>query len=131
VRRTKLTAEQIERRVPVWVAMSDLFLDTEITDATLGHIARTIDRAGFSADEAKAILGTEVAPVFCRNLLGPAGEWAGWSEASVRVAILDFLSGSASRQSIAGFTVMPFGRALTADWGRIAARLREHKAEMG
>ncbi|MGI9386581.1 MAG: DUF7079 family protein, partial [Methyloligellaceae bacterium] len=55
-------AEQIAQRTPVWCALSELYLDTELTDADFSAIARTIQSAGFSADEAEKILREEVAP---------------------------------------------------------------------
>ena len=78
------SVEEIERRSPVWQALSDLFLDTELGLADFTFIASTIQAAGFSTDEAEEILRQEVAPVFWTNLCSVAGEWTPWSEEQVR-----------------------------------------------
>jgi len=70
----------LARRRPVWVAISDLCLDTEITDETIHHIARTIREQGYSAAEAEEIAFHEVFPALHPNMLSPAGEWAGFNE---------------------------------------------------
>ena len=92
--------QEIRRRVPVWTALSDLFLDTEMQDNEHQHIARVISEAGYSAAEADHILRTEVAPVFYMNMLSVAGEWAGWSEEEVRKMVLERLSRTAWWQRI-------------------------------
>jgi hypothetical protein len=90
---TGLSQAEIARRAPVWCAMADLFRDTAFTDLDVGHVARTVRGAGFSIEEAEAILRTEVAPVFHSNLLAVAGEWAGWRDEFVVKAIRDHLDG--------------------------------------
>lgn len=79
-----LDAEEIERRSPVWRALSDLFLDTELDRRDLRAIAETIKTACFSVEEAEEILYQEVAPVFFGNLMTTAGEWQPWDEEQVR-----------------------------------------------
>lgn len=79
-----LSAEEIDRRAPVWRALSDLFLDTELNAQDFRAIADTIKAAQFSVAEAEEILRREVAPVFGRNLLNTAGEWQPWEEEQVR-----------------------------------------------
>lgn len=86
-----LAAAEIDRRLPVWVAMTDFFLDTEIQSDTISHIARTIDAAGFGAAEAEAILFYEVAPVFRQNLMAGAGEWAGWPHDYIKERVTRYL----------------------------------------
>ena len=71
------------RRLPVWHAMSELFLDTELQPFDYQHIAGKLRDSGYSRDELWRILQDEVAPVFSWNLLSVAGEWSGWSEADV------------------------------------------------
>jgi hypothetical protein len=87
----ELTEVEIARRSPVWRALSDLFLDTELQPYDHRHIAEVICRAGYSLAEAEAILRNEVAPIFFTNMLSPAGEWVPWSEDFVRDRILERL----------------------------------------
>jgi hypothetical protein len=73
------TFEQIKLRKPVWVAFSDLFLDTDVT-LIYGDIAQVCADSEYSAAELKEILFEEVAPVVSGNLMSIAGEWAGFNE---------------------------------------------------
>ena len=71
---------EIERRKPVWVALSDLWLDTELTEDDLRRIAGVMRRSGYTVQELREIYLFEVAPVVYPNLLSVAGEWAGFDE---------------------------------------------------
>jgi len=73
------TFEQIKLRKPVWVAFSDLFLDTDVT-LIYGDIAQVCADSEYSAAELKEILFEEVAPVVSGNLMSIAGEWAAFNE---------------------------------------------------
>ena len=81
--------EDLANRTPVWFAMSDLFLDTELTDTTISYIARICAASPYSMKELERILFTEVWPAFAANLYSIAGEWAGWDEATVRERVLE------------------------------------------
>jgi hypothetical protein len=69
-----------EGRIKLWSALSDLFLDTEISDHTYQYIARVIRENGYTSEEAERVLWHEVYPVLEANLRSVAGEWAGWSD---------------------------------------------------
>ena len=71
---------EIERRKPVWAALSDLWLDTELKDDDLRRIAGAMRRSGYGVEELREIYLFEVAPVVYPNLLSVAGEWAGFDE---------------------------------------------------
>jgi hypothetical protein len=71
---------EIERRKPVWAALSDLWLDTELTEDDLQRIAGVMKRSEYSINELRDIYLFEVAPVVFPNLLSVAGEWAGFDE---------------------------------------------------
>jgi hypothetical protein len=86
--RTVLTQQQIEQRLPVWHALSDLFLDTQLQPVDHERIANVLCRSGYSVEELRAILDEEVAPAFVFNLLDIAGEWAGWHEEEVQEIML-------------------------------------------
>jgi hypothetical protein len=66
------------RRHPVWLALADLYLDTELGDEWLRQIAHVVAASGYSWAEIRRINYDEVAPALLRNLYGMAGEWAGW-----------------------------------------------------
>ena len=76
-----MNEEEIKRREPIWLALSELWLDTELTDKDLDQIASVMAQSKYNLGELRAIYLYEVAPVVYRNLLNVAGEWAGFNEA--------------------------------------------------
>ena len=68
---------EIERRKPVWAALSELWLDTELTQDDLQRIAGVMKRSGYSVPQLRDIYLFEVAPVVFRNLFTVAGDM-GW-----------------------------------------------------
>jgi hypothetical protein len=83
-----MTEEDIQRRLPVWSAFSELFLDTELTEHNYRSIVQRAGSAGFAPDELHAILVDEVFPRFAFNLFGLAGDWQPWADDSVRDVML-------------------------------------------
>lgn len=65
----------LERRRPVWDAMSDAFLDTE-TRWAFPRIAKVLVESGYSKEELDAIWRDEIVPECAWNLRQVAGEWA-------------------------------------------------------
>ena len=74
----KPPADELERRRPVWEAISAIFLDTEIDDAWREQIVNTLHSSGYTESELDRILWAELCPVLHVNLLSVAGEWAGF-----------------------------------------------------
>jgi hypothetical protein len=70
----------LKTRKPLWVALSDLFLDTELQDYDCLFIANKMQESGYTLDEVEDILMLEVFPVCIANLHSVAGEWAGFNE---------------------------------------------------
>lgn len=73
-------------REDVWHAMSDLFLDTDVSlhrDSTL----RVLKASGFDLAALDHIFIAEVYPACIGNLLQVAGEWAGFDRARLIAAI--------------------------------------------
>jgi hypothetical protein len=83
-----LAKREIARRMPLWCALAELFLDTDMPEVWIPNIAGVIVRDGWSLDEADHALRWEVRPAFYHNLLAVAGEWAGWHDADVRRLVL-------------------------------------------
>jgi hypothetical protein len=105
------------RRLKVWRALSDLFLDSEIDDATFDHIARTILETGYSPKEIHGILWGEVFPVLEGNLRSVAGVWAGWSEEW----LIEHIKISTGSPAIQG--EIEIIREIKRCWGLVASRL--------
>ena len=72
------THKEIHRRRPVWIALSDLYLDTELQAGDYEHIRDVILASGYTLDEVERILRFEVGPVLGLNLLSVAGVWSGF-----------------------------------------------------
>jgi hypothetical protein len=75
----KPIADDLAARRPVWLALSDLFLDT---DTSLSRVWRieTLAASPYSMAELEEILLDEVFPACGANLLIVAGEWAGFDQ---------------------------------------------------
>ena len=70
----------LETKKPLWIALSHLFLDTEICDTDLDHIVKIIKESKLPIKEVEEILLNEVFPVCIPNMKVVAGEWAGFNE---------------------------------------------------
>jgi hypothetical protein len=114
-----LSEDEAARRLPVWVALSRVFLDTELTPSDYHAIATAINEADFPKDEARSIFTGEVAPAFAANLHVVAGEWAGWPDDYVRERVL------AKRGSVVAKALNRLfdQRLLAEEWAKIAACL--------
>ena len=113
---------EIERKLPVWTALSNLFLDTELQDWEYRSIARTLRSSGYSPVQLRSILVEEVAPAFVFNFFDVAGEWTPWSEDDVRRIMLK------SRGTLPPLQWMKrrmFKRHVAAEWEKIAHLLAE------
>lgn len=93
----KSPAEEIDRRRPVWQAMSAFFLDTELDAADDERIADVLAASGYSIDELERILWHELSPILHWNLMSIAGEWAGFDMQSVEQQILSHPAGKFRR----------------------------------
>ena len=113
--------EIVDERLPVWTALSDLFLDTELLDADIQRIAEVLAKSPYGVAEIADILRDEVLPAFAQNLLSLAGEWVPWSDAEVR----GIMERSLRARGSEGPTKMVIGQSMfPEEWGRIAALLR-------
>lgn len=82
-----MNAVELARREPVWLALSELYLDTELQPADFRRIRAVFDQSGYSAQEIRRIDYEEVGPILYGNLLSAAGEWAGFDEAALLAAV--------------------------------------------
>lgn len=70
----------IEERKPIWIALSEFYLDTELQELDFRYIASKIMESPYSLIKVKEINKYEVFPVLQPNLLDVAGVWAGFDE---------------------------------------------------
>ncbi|MBC8731289.1 hypothetical protein [Paraburkholderia sp. UCT2] len=121
-----LKPDEVERRLPVWVALSELFLDAEFDEIACRYVAERLRCSGFGLQELEDILRDEVAPAFLPNLL-VAGEWSGWSPEAVRDIVLSHLEKQSNRPRLPvilrrrwrQWTMEPVAR----DWEKVKATL--------
>ena len=72
--------EDLENRKKIWQVISEFYLDTELEGADYKYIAKVLKKTNYSIQELKEIDLYEVFPILQINLLGIAGEWAGFEE---------------------------------------------------
>jgi len=83
----ELSPQELESRKQVWVALSDLFLDTDVS-LLREHDAKILASSPYSLLQLERILTEEVCPVCKWNLFSVAGEWVGFDEEWLVASIL-------------------------------------------
>jgi hypothetical protein len=68
--------KDLAQRRFVWHILSELFLDTELTEKTLHSIGKELRASPYTWEQLEYILWREVYPVCIWNLRVVAGEWA-------------------------------------------------------
>ena len=112
--------DEIARRRPLWIALSDLFLDTEMPEIHYRGIREAALSGGFATNEVKAILTDEVAPAVGANLLQIAGEWAMFDPDWVVDQVSDRVAGRPVVGAISGPALFGVQRmVLSHDWSRL------------
>ena len=71
----EFSADELEIRQPLWIALSDLYLDTE---PDWKRVAAICADSSFALHELKRILFDEVHPIVHWNLWSSAGVWDGF-----------------------------------------------------
>lgn len=84
--------EELTRRQPVWNAIADLWLDTELQTWQFQYIARILNESHYTDAELVHIYSNEVAPVVYLNLTDIAGEWAMFDEDWLHAEIIKKIS---------------------------------------
>ncbi|WDO14542.1 hypothetical protein MH928_07550 [Flavobacterium sp. WW92] len=76
----KKTSYKLSERKPIWISLSQFYLDTELKDNDFTDIAFKIIESPYTFEEVKKINQHEIFPVLQNNLLSIADEWAGFDE---------------------------------------------------
>ena len=124
-----LSDAEIERRLPVWHALSDLFLDNEESPEGYSLIAHVLKSSPYPLPELRRIFEDEVAPAFLPNLMQVAGEWSGWSEAAVREIMVEYLEAGFVRRAFGRVARWQFRRMLEEEWAKILAAMERPPPE--
>lgn len=69
-----------EERKRIWLALSELYLDTELSTNDFERLVAVFKKSGFELNEIREIDLFEVFPVLQTNLLSVAGEWVGFDK---------------------------------------------------
>jgi hypothetical protein len=113
----------LARRIGLWSALSDLFLDT---DPALSEesILQQIKTSGYSRKETEDILRNEVGPAFCGNLISMTGQWWIWERSEVQAGVLRHLNLPTPLRVLSNWTNAPIILAVMASssWKRIRAQ---------
>lgn len=117
-------ADDDAARIPVWIALSGLYLDTEV-ERFHDAIAATLAASPFPLDALQAMLVHDVHPVLFTNLIAPAGVWDGFDEAWL-VARIRARGGRRSR-GLARW----FRGDIDAQWRAVAAKIGALRAGAG
>jgi hypothetical protein len=72
--------QDIEIRKPVWFALSEFYLDTELTNEDFDRIATIFQNSGLALKDIKEIDLFEVFTILQPNLLSITGAWTGFDE---------------------------------------------------
>jgi len=87
----KPAIDDLPNRRPVWEALSDLFLDTDVSLARNWRIEK-LAASPYSVKDLERILIHEVHPICVINLFSVAGEWAGFDQIWLENRILHHLA---------------------------------------
>jgi hypothetical protein len=127
-----LDEQQIEARMPLWEALSSLWLDTEVTDPDVEWIARVMVDSGLTIEELWRVYSYEVAPVVYKNRYSYAGQWSGFSSDWLRTQIVRNLHDRPRRTRF--WTWFPITRSVMLspaddDWKKVVAIVRRRRNE--
>lgn len=122
----KWSGDELEARKAAWLALSELFLDTDVT-LLEEHIVTELARSPYDEATLERILEREVAPVCVWNILW--WEWAGFDREWLAARVLRTLS----RPSLVRWLPLPSKHGLgpRGYWKRIKRRIREVRQRGG
>ncbi|MES2655889.1 MAG: hypothetical protein V4620_09895 [Bacteroidota bacterium] len=70
----------MENRKQIWIALSEFYLDTQLTPEDFDRISSIFQNSGLHINDIKEIDILEVFPLLQTNLVSAAGSWAGFNE---------------------------------------------------
>jgi hypothetical protein len=122
----KPTEAQLAERLPVWEALSDFFLDTELQTSDYERLAKVLAATKYTEGQIEDILIEEVFPVCKVNMCSMAGEWIGFDSDWLKEQIgARFGRRSKSR----GLSGRLHRWMYAAHWKKVKARMLELRAK--
>ncbi|MES9970528.1 MAG: hypothetical protein ABW092_10885, partial [Candidatus Thiodiazotropha sp.] len=111
-------------RLPVWQACSRFYIDNELSDNDLDHIANVCAQSKYTCKELDKIMFSEVWPAFAANLFSMAGNWTGWDDEYVAERVLE-----KSRFNLyLSWKLNPIKRFYCSEWTRVMSKVNEYRA---
>ncbi|MGE8514233.1 MAG: DUF7079 family protein [Chryseobacterium culicis] len=112
--------ELFAERKLVWLALADLYLDTELQEWQFQYITGIFLKSPFNLEKIKKIDQYEVFPVLFSNLLNPAGEWAGFEEKRLVKNIMTWMEFRSKLDILAIKCIYPIYQPVNRDyWKRL------------
>ncbi|NBW07666.1 MAG: hypothetical protein EBR82_06535 [Caulobacteraceae bacterium] len=125
-----LSQDELERRGPLWAALADLFLDTEMDASHYRAIRDAARSGGFDTAQVRTILLDEVLPMFAFNAIDIAGEWAGFDPDWAAARVGDYAAGKKVDGKLPPFTLGWIRRSiLRSEWPRLERILAGEEIE--
>ena len=121
-----MSRADLDRRRPVWVTLSDLYLDTELQPADYERMRDAVVESGYTVGEVEHILRRELGPVLGGNLLSVAGVWGAFDEEWLVGTVLRRLP--VPRRSLFGGL---FFRVIRSEWRTLRRLLTEARPGAG
>ncbi|RDT54773.1 hypothetical protein DXF93_10985 [Escherichia coli] len=88
-----LNEDELNRRISVWYALSELFTGRELQDYDYRWMAQVLKESGLSRESVFLILDEEVAPALQANLLyNPTPVMDGWTEEDVKRLVMEYVT---------------------------------------
>lgn len=97
-----LLSFSLEEREPIWMALSEFYLDTELSSDDLVFTAKIFNNSPYTLEEIKRINKYEVYPVFYPNLLSMYGVWNGFD----KTWLIECIIARVNRQSPIGKVIL-------------------------
>lgn len=128
---TAATRVNVDERRPVWLALSEFYLDTELDDRDCERIARILCASPYTLEEIEKIYREEITPVVWLNGLSPAGVWDAFDP--------EWLCAEAAKRAQNQSLTLRAAKAVGADrlmtdatdelWRRTAAIIQQRRSE--
>jgi hypothetical protein len=115
--------EHDDPRIPVWQALSELYLDTDVA-AHYPHIAETLAHSPYALDALHDMLMYDIHPALYPNLMIVAGEWAGFDDDWLLARIAQVRRQPRWRRRLSHL----FVRWIRDDWRTVAALIVDLRA---
>ena len=121
-----LDSKAVADRLPLWSALSDLFLDTELNESDLRYVAARVLKSGFSPTSVQEILWNEVFPALADNLRIATGEWSGFDGLWLQQRIVKVMNGVERAPGGYGLITVSQARKIIAEtWREVCQYLPE------